>query len=296
MKRFVRFWMVGALAALCLACCSCGLAEDLLGRGAGEGYVSEEERLFNEAVDGFFAAVDARDAAAIRAAFAPNVRDSHVDLDRQIEELFEAYPDPTDVCKRDGGTVAGSYSTDHGVKTAEVSSGFPVVSGERSYWCFFELVYRNDADEGDVGIKNVTLYSAEYRCAAMLDDERARAAEASGEQGIQVFTDISLDYEVRFIGGYPEKFVSIDRVLTEDEAAGFFETSRSYSAFVERFGEPNSESGSGVSFAFELPAEQGEPRYLDLVVDDRTDEIVSAYVQNDLDVVAVSTLWSAMDS
>lgn len=289
MKRFMRFAAVGAVAVLCLACCACA-------RGAGDGGVGEEERLYNEAVDGFFAAVDARDAAAVRAMFAPAVRASHGDLDRQIEELFEAYPGPTDVCKRDGGMVAGSYSIDRGAKTAEVSSGFPVVSQDRFYWCDFDLVYRNDADEGEVGVKSVALYSAEYRCASLLGDERARKAEGSGERGLHVFTSIDLDYEVRFIGGYPEKFATVDRTLTEDEAVAFFETSHSYSAFVARFGEPNSESGSGVSFMFELPAERGEPRYLDLVVDDRTDEIVSAYVQNDLDVAAVSTLWSAANS
>jgi len=105
-----------------------------------------------------------------------------------------------------------------------------------------------------------------------------------------------VDYEVRFVGGYPEKFTPVDRTLTAEQVTAFLETSSSYSAFLAEFGSPNVEDTSGVSVTYELPPEDGEPRYLDLFFDDSTDQILKVYIQNDLDVVAVSKLWDAEES
>ena len=65
---------------------------------------------------------------------------------------------------------------------------------------------------------------------------------------------------------------------------------------MEQFGQPNVEGFTDVSCAYELPEEEGEPRYLELLIDRDTDTILSASVMNDLDVVAVSKLWDADES
>lgn len=305
MKKRISYICIAALlAVLCCICTGCtswkDLLSDLKNAGGDTPYVSSEAELYNQAVDDFFAALDNRDKEALWNMFAPSVRREDKELDEKIEKLLEAYSGPTDICKRDGSMVAGSYHNDHGTKSAAAESGFPVVSNGTYYWCDFDLMYRNDWDEDEIGIKQVRLCSAEYRCAERYEPEsragKMDKGEGRDESALQVLMECSVDYEVRFIGGYPDKFTPIDRELSQTQVSDFFKTSDSYSAFVEQFGQPNVEGFTDVSCAYELPEEEGEPRYLELLIDRDTDTILSASVMNDLDVVAVSKLWDADES
>lgn len=290
-KKFLNICMVALLAAVCCFHTGCALQKYLL--------IGSEEEIFNQAVDDFFQALDARDKEAIRDMFASSVREKDEALDENIDKLLEYYSGPTDICKRNGRMVTGSYSNDHGVKSAEVYQGFPVVSNGTYYWCDFMLTYQNDEDENRIGIKEVLFYSAEYKCAesygyiaesrkGMMDKGR----EDSEESALQVLTECSVDCEVRFVGGYPEKFHPVDRELSRGQVEEFFKTSYSYLEFVKEFGQPNVDMEfSGYSCAYELSDEGDEPRYLDLLIDPEEDTILSAYVKNDLDVVGICKLW-----
>lgn len=259
------------------------------------GYITEEARTYNEAVDDFFNAVDRRDKDAVIQMFSEKVRAEYPQLEALVEELFEAYPGPTDICKRNGRMVAGSYSTDHGKKTAEVSQGFPVVSGDTYYWCDFVLMYRNDEDEAAVGVTRVSLYSERSFC-----EMRYNPPDRSGMMDknvdpdplpLEVEMESELEGEVRWIGGYPVKFTPVDRELPPEMIREFFESSDSYSGFREAFGEPNAFSISGIACFYELPPEDGEPRYLDILFDEEADRILSAYVVNDLDIPGIYCMY-----
>lgn len=295
-KKWNLCAFTGLLLALCLLFTGCSLSSFI----EDGKYISQEAELYNQAVDDFFAALDSQDKEAIMDMFAQDVREEDTDLEAQIDKLFEAYPGPTDICKRDGSSVAGSYSNDHGTHTSSVESGFPVVSHDTYYWCDFEYMYENDEDEDQIGIRRISFYSAEARCKEIYEPVSRTGSMDKGADtvtdGLTVLTDVSVDYEVRFVGGYPEKFTPIDRTLTAEQVTAFLETSSSYSAFLAEFGSPNVEDTSGVSVTYELPPEDGEPRYLDLFFDDSTDQILKVYIQNDLDVVAVSKLWDAEES
>lgn len=294
-KKTLNIFMTVLLAALCCFHTGCSSNKYL--------FIGSEEEIYNQTVDNFFQALDAHDKEALKDMFAPSVRKKDKTLDENLDRLLECYSGPTDICKRDGGMVAGSYDNDHGKGSAEVGSGFPVVSNGKYYWCDFALMYQNDWDQDEIGIKEVRLATMEYECEARyayaaesracMDD---KGGDDSDERALLVLTECSVDYEVRFIGGYPEKFTPIDRELSQAQVEEFFQTSYSYSEFVKEFGEPNVSGGfTGGTYVYELSHEGDEPRYLDLTLYNNGDEIFSAWVVNDLDVMGISKIWSMKD-
>lgn len=85
-------------------------------RGTDSPYISTEAQIYNKAVDDFFTALDNKDKESLLEMFSLNARTAKPDLEQEIAKLFEVYPGPTDVCKRDGGKVSGSYSIEQGKK------------------------------------------------------------------------------------------------------------------------------------------------------------------------------------
>ncbi len=294
-KKTANAFAIVLLAALCCLHTGCSSNKYLS--------IGSEEDIYNQTVDDFFQALDERDKEALKDMFAPSVRKKDKALDENIDRLLECYSGPTDICKRDGGMVHGSYDNDHGKGSAEVDSGFPVVSNGKYYWCDFALMYKNDWDKDEIGIKEVRLATMEYECQARYAyaaESRAgmmdKGGDDSDESALLVLTECSIDCEVRFIGGYPEKFTPIDRGLSQAQVEEFFQTSYSYSEFVKEFGEPNVSGGfTGGTYVYELSDEGDEPRYLDITLDNDDDTIFSAWVVNDLDVMGIAKVWSMKD-
>ncbi|MBQ9142924.1 MAG: Ig-like domain-containing protein [Lachnospiraceae bacterium] len=197
-------------------------------------------------------------------------------LEEQIELLLQTYPGPTDVNKRNGASVAASYSSDHGVHTSEAYDTFPVISGDTYYWCRFSLMYENDEDASEIGVTQVLFFTAESYCECRYTD----GWKYPSERGLTVFAEDSLDCEVRAIQGNPHKYKVTGRVPGLDAAVQFLEENNSYSAFVEHFGEPNAVD---IYYFYGLPMENGEPRYLVLSVTEKTDSIRKASVADDLE-------------
>ena len=80
-----------AILALVLALCLGGCAP-----GGGRVLdVSGEHKALDDAVNGLFSALDARDGEAIQALFSPYVRERDTDMVDQVNRLLEVYPGPT---------------------------------------------------------------------------------------------------------------------------------------------------------------------------------------------------------
>lgn len=279
MKKVLTILCVG----LCLCFTGCSTVQQIMeDMNSGERRVSEEERLYNEAVDSFFAALDAGDGEAIKNMFSEQVQREDKDLEEQIELLLHTYSGPIDVNKRNGASVAASYSNDYGVHTSEAYDTFPVVSGDTYYWCRFSLMYENDEDASEIGVTQVLFFTAESYCECRYTD----GWKYPSERGLTVFAENSLDCEVRAIQGNPRKYEETGNGPDLEAAVQFLEENNSYSAFVEHFGEPNAVD---IYHFYGLPLEGGEPRYLVLSVTEKTDSIQSASVADDLEWL--ETVW-----
>lgn len=232
-----------------------------------------EDKLYTEAVDDFFAALDRGDAEGIRTMFSRTVQSKDVDLNEQIQKLITLYPGPTDVSKRDPLT-SGHYLTDFGKRTSAINATFPVVSNGIYYWCHFELTYENDFDEDEIGITKVLFFTADEYCQCRYDD----TWKLPEEQGLTVYAETILNCEVRCIGNSPYKYTPTDTPLNLTEVKDFFEDSNRFSAFTDQFGTPNA---SNIYYIYELPEENNQPRYLRVGVDERSDEIYDVSVVDD---------------
>lgn len=215
--------------------------------------------------------------------FSSYIQKTDESLDEQIELLLEAYSGSTDICKADGSSLHGEYSNQYGKQTSLVDSVFPIVSNGTYYWCWFQLMYRNDSDKEQIGVTGIALFSADYYCAIKYEDEDAVFPD---NESISVLVEYPMDSEVRAIDGNPYKYIEIERTLTKEKVISFFETSNKYSKFIEQFGEPNA---ANIYYMYELLSEENKLYYLRLGVNERTDSIYNASIVDEFGYV--ETLW-----
>lgn len=261
-----------------------GCAKETIQTQAGKGfYPFKKDRVFNAAVDAFLAAVDARDSDAIKALFSPNALEQAEDIDGEIEKLFAFYPGPTQKCERDGvGSESGS--SDHGKRIRRGSDWFAVVCDGANYYCNFSMVFRNDMDGDEVGVWSIDFVSEKVICA---EDFKFNA-----KPGLHAESEAPGDYQTRRIRHYPEVFVPIERELDREEIRIFLEKETDFDVFRDTFGEPNAETSKNSRYAYELPDEAGEKRYLILYVTDER-KVRRACIVNDTDINNLETLWEA---
>lgn len=280
---FYRTMVLIVLGMLCTGCKTVNTLSEHLKRNRMKPYVSQEEKFYNQAVNQFFEALDSRDKDAIRILFSSYIQKTDENLDEQIELLLEAYSGPTDICKADGSSLHGEYSNQYGKQTSLVDSVFPIVSNGTYYWCWFQLMYRNDSDKEQIGVTRIALLSADYYCAIKYGDEDAVFPD---NESISVLMEYPMNSEVRAIDGNPYKYIEIERTLTKEKVISFFETSNKYSKFIEQFGEPNA---ANIYYMYELLSEENKLYYLRLGVNERTDSIYNASVVDEFGYV--ETLW-----
>lgn len=277
-----KLLICAATVALGAACAGCGcgsalytLAELAKSAVSDEPYVSYEEKIYLETVEAFLEASEAGDKKAIRKLFSKNARKSDEDLDRQIDLWLEEYPGGGYFWYRDA-VLHGSYSRRSGKRSSTVDDTVVFTTGGDYYWCSIELTYENDFDRGEIGVNSASLFSKEYYCALRYEQE---GAEWPREQGMNVRLEFPCEGQIRVADGQPVLYTSVERELDEAKVKAFLDENDSYDAFAERFGQPN---GENIYLYYELPAEDGRPRFLKIGVDDRDNTVYSASVTDDL--------------
>ncbi|MGM9680835.1 MAG: DUF5104 domain-containing protein [Eubacteriales bacterium] len=234
----------------------------------------DEEEAYERALTDFLTALDAGDKDAIREMFSPAVRAEVGDLDEQIDRLLEIYPGPTDVCGNDG-QLQGSTHIENGNASMSASNDFFLQSGDQYFWCYLDLMYRNDFDESRIGITQILFFTADEYWSFYCDEE-AKYTEAVG---LTVYAGKTVDGEFRVIDGGLFLYSPTERTLSVDDVSDFLKGTDHYSAFVNTFGEPNA---VGVFYYYELPSENGQRRYLSLCVYEEDDSILSVDVVDEL--------------
>lgn len=251
-------------------------------------YIDPEDVLIEEAYAALFDALDNRDAEAILALFAENVRKQDKNIEAEVRQMLDRWPGNTELWYYDG-ISSGSYSTNYGVKTAEVTAMIPVFAGDEVFWVLLDIMYRDDRDEKNEGVTRMLFYTAEDYC-LLLESEDYKYPS---EDGLHVAISEPDDPHVVCINQYPVRMADAEP-LDPAEVEAFVQTNQTYSGFIECFGPPHGTGSMGLLSAYYwLPAENGEPRFLELGVTEWEDEIWGVYVQTALDTV--DELWYCKD-
>lgn len=289
----IRILKTAALVlALALSLSACGLADRLLEAVPREvldkiaDAAPHQASSTEEAAAAFLEAVDARDAEAAKALFAPSALEA-ADIDGALETLFELYEGPTDECRTD--TVPGISKHLHYGRTTRLSySGWvPLVSQGVNYYCYVVVTEIDDDEPENIGINKVVFATERARCA--LDFERPE------EGGLWVFADPpGADYETCRIGEDAYVYTPVDRTMTKEEVTAQLEDNASWEVFSARFGEPNvteyPDHETWNIYYYRLAEEEGEPRWARILQEDGT---VTSAILMGLRYHSEDTLWSA---
>ena len=259
---------------------SVSLCLSLFGCLFGETREQREERLYAEAIEQVFAALDEGNANALRQLFSEEAQQGDPDLDGDITRLMEVYGGSY-VTHGFDGLLHSSASFEPEGRTHSVSATTPVEAGGAYYWVYLRLTYQCDPDPAQVGITELEFYTADEWSLFLYDEDRM----IEESLGLTVYADKTLDREVRCIDGNPIQYTPRE-AIDPDEAVEQLNKTDSFSAFKERFGEP---VGSWVCHYYPLPDEDGEARWLRIGDDERDDRVYSATVVDRFEYL--ETLW-----
>ncbi|MBM6815905.1 DUF5104 domain-containing protein [Olsenella uli] len=286
-RRLAACVLALAVAAPCAGCSERidALARLVGSRVTGEEYVSPRGQACLDAAEGLLDALETGDGDAIVGLFSPEVRASSDDLEGRADELVASCSGHVEYLDAHSVTMPQeSERVDDGRRRVELSAGFSFALGGENYWCFMTLVSENDFDEAEVGVSTIIVWSEEAYSAMLYD---ARGAAWPEGTGLNLRLDYPLEWETRLVYDDPLRYEGGDVISDTAGVAAFLdEGERTVDDFEERFGRPCcvSWTGDGVVY-YELPEEDGEPRYLRVSAATSDDPIYSAYVVGERDVV-----------
>lgn len=258
-------------AFLILSIVSCGLV-----------YIPKnEEKAFKELLPKLFEALENEDEAAIYSLFSPAVREQSDNLQEQISALITACSGPIDEFDLEHVSIHGREHIGDPGNWASADATIPVRSGDNYYFFDIYLVFEH-YDKKQVGIAQLEFYTADERCAFRESDD-----PWIERNGLYLHSEKNLGCEIRTIDGYPIRYTSTNHTINLGEVKEFLKSSSSFSKFVEIFGEANAKSPVVNYYYYELPKENGEPRYLR--VSEYDEAILSITIVDDFKFV--KTLW-----
>ena len=239
------------IVALLLALSACGSFKRV-----------NEDKIYQENINNFFAALDDRDTDAIKSLFSSAVIQNDTDLDEQISKLISIYPNAETEILFDG-LLSGDYESRDSKHKSVAYTTFPVICDNQYFWVYFELVYEDDFCEENVGLSSVFFYTADEYCAFFHNDSE----KLPNELGLLVFSDLKLERDIKPIGGIPYEFTPVERTINISDVEVFFDKNKSLTEFMEAFGQPNSQ-GSLWTYYYEITETDGSAKYLEIGVPD----------------------------
>ncbi|MBQ9805492.1 MAG: DUF5104 domain-containing protein [Clostridia bacterium] len=248
-KKAISFVL---LATLLFSTVSCGLV-----------YIpNDEEKAFESVLPKLFEALDSGDNVAIYELFSPAVREQSDNLQEQIAALISVYSGPTDEFDLEDVPMHGREHIGDPGNWASADATIPVRSGDNYYYFGIDLMFEH-YDEKQVGITQLEFYTADEMCAFRESND-----QWIERKGLYLHAEKNLGCEIRTIDGYPNRYTPTTHTINVEEVKEFLKSSSSFSEFVERFGEANAKSSVVDYYYYELPKENGEPRYLNVSEDD----------------------------
>lgn len=244
-----RSWM-----ALLLLCCfvltGCTTRLELM-----MSHSARSDAACTEALEGFTAALESRDAEAIKALFSPKTRVS-ADLDTPIQALLDL-TEGRSLRTEWNGLNSSGMSRHDGQVTEHATFRINLYIDDTPYFVWFELIYICDEDASAVGVSRIALKSDYLVC--------CESFQQPSEDGMYIDAYTGTDYQTRRLNGFPYIWTDVERTLTEAEMTAVILANPTITAVQEAFGQPNSVD---IGYYYQLADENGEERYARLYAND----------------------------
>lgn len=211
-------------------------------------FTEEEKEAARQGMEAFLSALTMGDGEAVRALFAPNVRQAAAD--DSVKALLSFTGGKT-LTAEDHGTIHSSLERMDGKTTGYVTAAFDLYVDGVPYDCRMEICYRCDEDAGEIGVHKIYLASDDVRC----DETYSWPAE----DGLHVLTETADDFITRRVGGNPERWTETDRRVPEAALMALLQEDVTREQVVQALGSPNAQSSG--SCIYQLEDARGEERY-----------------------------------
>lgn len=220
-KRTWRKWAALLLVVLCLPLSGCTRRAWMQRMGISM------DKAYQQGLDDLMAALNARDAVALRGLFAPNVQSAV--SDEAIAALL-AFTEGKNLRAEWSGNASGGESRSDGKITRDVNESFTLYVDDVPYRCWINLTYRCDTDAGEVGVHRIRLVSDYVLCA---EDYPYPEGEA-----LQVLVETGDDYQTRRIGDVPYIWTDTGRIVPEADLLAFLQPGVTMADVQSAFGTP----------------------------------------------------------
>lgn len=231
------------LLLLCLSCTGCMTRLELM-----QSWADRADEACARTIVDFTAALEARDAAALRALFSPKTRATY-DLDGPVQTLLALTEGSTLRTAWDGHNRTGVRRSG-GQRTEDASFHIDLYIDDTPYCVWFELTHVCTADAGSVGVSYILLASDYARCS-----KDFRFPEGDG---LHIVAHTGRDYRTRRVQGQPYIWTEVERTVTEAELMAVVCEAPILAAVEAAFGKPNA---SDLCAVYQLADEAGEARY-----------------------------------
>ncbi len=198
-------------------------------------------------------AADNKDTSAIKAMFTKEMQNDS-QLAVQLEEFFDEYPGNLSECRvNDGGkNIESTY--ENGKEIEFFEGNFTVRDGNAYYFITVGACCMDDYNNDAIGL--------EY---FVIESEKAYVLKKERDESKYIYANIEVedDFEVRWIGRHPYKFIEIERNISQEQVLETLKLDNSIDNFKELYGEPNSISYYD-NYFYELEEIDGEKRYVEI--------------------------------
>lgn len=244
-----KLFLTMGLLLMCLGCTGCATRLEMM-----QSWADRADEACTRTITDFIAALESRDAAALRALFSSKVQ-AACDLDAPVQTLLELTEGATLRAVWNGHNRTGVHRS-RGQRVEDASFSMDLYIDDTPYCIWFELTHVCTSDVESVGVSYILLASDYARCR-----EDFRFPEADG---LHIIAHTGTDYQTRRVQGRPTIWTDVERTVTEAALTAVIRAAPTLAAVQAAFGQPNA---SDLCAVYQLADEAGEARFAILYTD-----------------------------
>ena len=239
---------------------------------------SSDDEQYREMVDKVFMALDSENKEELKKLFAESVIKTDIDIDSQINAIFEYYEGPKESDEGVGASSTFSHC-DHFKAKIELNGFFTVQATGVKHNVYLSMQSVNGFDKNEVGIHNLEFATDEAK--------DSKYFKWHTQEGVHIQTSSEKRSDVTKAESWMLDYTYVDRHLTSDEYVALVIIDNDYEHFIASVGVANCSNSTYDRYYYEL----GDNLFLVCIVEYGKIEFVKLANED----VIFSTLWIAPD-